>query len=79
MGDEKLRIIALELVNMIRNSVKIDWTVRESVQANLRLKVKRILKIHGYPPAGRERATDLVLRQAGVIAEDWAENNPYLA
>ena len=79
LGDEKLRIIALELVNMIRNSVKIDWTVRESVQANLRLKVKRILKIHGYPPAGRERATDLVLRQAGVIAEDWAENNPYLA
>jgi type I restriction enzyme, R subunit len=75
LGDKELRIIALELVEAIRKNVKIDWTVRESVQANLRLKIKRILKIHGYPPSGREHATELVLRQAGVVAEDWAETN----
>jgi type I restriction enzyme, R subunit len=74
LGDEKLRIIALELVNMIRNSVKIDWTVRESVQAELRLRVKKILKKYGYPPSGQEHATELVLHQAKKVAEDWAES-----
>ncbi len=71
LGDEKLRIIALELVNMIRNNVKIDWTVRESVQADLRLKVKKILKKYGYPPSGREKATELVLRQAEAITPNY--------
>jgi type I restriction enzyme R subunit len=33
LGDETLRKIALELTQMIRNSVTIDWTQRESVQA----------------------------------------------
>ncbi|HJX50929.1 MAG TPA: type I restriction endonuclease subunit R, partial [Candidatus Nanoarchaeia archaeon] len=77
LGDKELRIIALELIRVIRENVKIDWTIRENVQANLRLKIKRILKIHGYPPSGRERAIDLVLQQAGVVAQDWAENNLY--
>jgi type I restriction enzyme R subunit len=58
---------------MIRNSVKTDWTMRESIQAELRLKVKKILKKHGYPPAGQEHATQLVLVQAHKVAEDWAE------
>ncbi len=73
LGDKNLRIIALELVNMIRNSVKIDWTMRESVQAELRLKVKKILKKYHYPPEGQEHAIQLVLEQAHVVAEDWAE------
>ena len=74
LGDNNLRVIALELVNMIRNSVKIDWTMRESVQAELRLKVKKILKNHHYPPEGQEHAIKLVLDQAHVVAESWAEN-----
>jgi len=77
LGNKELRIIALELVETIRKNVKIDWTVRENVQANLRLKVKRILKLHGYPPSGREKSIDLVLKQAGVVAEDWADKNIY--
>ena len=70
LGDKELRIIALELVNMIRSSVNIDWTVRESIQAELRLKVKKILKRYGYPPSGQENATELVLTQAKKVAED---------
>jgi type I restriction enzyme R subunit len=77
LGNKELRIIALELIDVIRKNVKIDWTIRENVQANLRLKIKRILKIHGYPPSGREKAIDLVLQQAGVVAEDWANNSLY--
>lgn len=75
LGDKNLRVIALELVNMIRNSVKIDWTMRESVQADLRLKVKKILKKYKYPPEGQEHAIKLVLDQAHLVAENWAERN----
>ncbi len=72
MGDEALREIALELTEVIRNSVKIDWTQRESVQAELRLKIKKILRKHGYPPDKQKKATETVLKQAKLLAEDWA-------
>jgi len=73
LGDETLRKIALELTQMIRNSVTIDWTQRESVQAEIRLKVKKILRKYGYPPDRETRATETVLKQAGIIARDWAK------
>ncbi|MCK4730152.1 MAG: type I restriction endonuclease subunit R [Candidatus Aenigmarchaeota archaeon] len=75
LGDETLRIIAKELVKVIRNNRTVDWTVRESVQANLRRLVKRILRKYGYPPDKQKTATDTVLKQANALAEDWAESN----
>ena len=75
LGDGKLRFLALELVKLIRNSVKTDWTIRESIRADLRLKVKKLLKKYGYPPIGQEHATELVLKQAELVAKDWAEEN----
>ncbi len=71
LGDDILRKIALELTEMIRKSVTIDWTQRESVQAELRLKVKKILRKYGYPPDKEKMATETVLKQAEVIARDW--------
>lgn len=73
MGDEKLMIIARELVDNIRNSVTIDWTMRENVQADMRVKVKKILKKYGYPPDKQKKATDTVLEQAKLLCKDWAE------
>lgn len=74
LGDEILRKIALELTEMIRKSVTIDWTQRESVQAEIRLKVKKILRKYGYPPDKEKAATETVLKQAELIAKGWAEN-----
>ncbi|MGD0477802.1 MAG: type I restriction endonuclease subunit R [Nitrososphaerales archaeon] len=71
LGNDTLRKIALELTQMIRSSVTIDWTQRESVQAEIRLKVKKILRKYGYPPDRQERATQTVLQQAELIARDW--------
>jgi type I restriction enzyme R subunit len=71
LGDETLRKIALELTQMIRNSVTIDWTQRESVQAEIRLRIKKILRIHGYPPDKEKRATETVLKQAELVAQNW--------
>ncbi len=73
LGDETLRKIALELTQMIRNSVTIDWTQRESVQAEIRLKVKKILRKYGYPPDKERKATETVLEQAEIIAKNWAK------
>src|SRR3989344_781512 len=73
LGDEILRKIAREISETIRKNVSIDWTIRESVQAQLRISVKKILRINGYPPDKQESATKTVLKQAEVIAKDWAE------
>ena len=72
LGDEALRDIARELVNAIRKHVTIDWTMRETVRANLRRLVKRILRRHGYPPDKQEKATLTVLEQAETLSEGWA-------
>jgi type I restriction enzyme R subunit len=72
LGDESLKEIARELTEMVRNNVTIDWTVKESVRAKLRIMVKRILRKHGYPPDKQEKATQTVLEQAEMIATDWA-------
>ena len=71
LGDETLRDIARELVETVRNNVKIDWTLRETVRANLRRLVKRILRKHGYPPDKRDKATRTVLEQAEVLSAAW--------
>jgi len=68
LGNETLRKIATELTRMIRDSVTIDWTQRDSVQAEIRLKVKKILRKYGYPPDKQEKATQTVLEQAELIA-----------
>jgi type I restriction enzyme R subunit len=68
LGDETLRTIAGELVDTVRRSVKIDWTIREDVRAQLRVLVKRILWKYGYPPDKQEKATQTVLEQAEVLS-----------
>jgi type I restriction enzyme R subunit len=78
LGDETLRIIAQELVRAVRNSVTIDWTVRENVRAQMRVLIKRILRRYGYPPDKQARATELVLEQAEVICKDWTGNIPLM-
>jgi len=72
LGDDRLREIAQELVETVRNNVTIDWTLRENVQALLRVKVKRILKKFGYPPDMQKKATETVLEQAALICGDLA-------
>ena len=72
LGEPTLRDIARELVDSVRRNVTIDWTVKESARAKLRVLVKRILKKHGYPPDKQEKATLTVLAQAELLCKDWA-------
>ena len=72
LGDETLRTIAVELVETVRQNVTIDWTLKVSVRAKLRVMVKRVLRRYGYPPDKQEKATDTVLEQAEALCQDWA-------
>jgi type I restriction enzyme R subunit len=72
MGDAGLAEIARELTKTIRESVTIDWTVRENVRAEIRVKVKRILRLRGYPPDAQARAVETVMKQAELLAAEWA-------
>ena len=75
LGDDTLKTIAHELVDAVRRSVTIDWTVRETARAQIRVIVKRILRKYGYPPDKQEKATQTVLEQAEVLCNEWAESN----
>lgn len=73
LGDATLRQIAQELAKAVRNNITIDWTVRESVRAQMRVMIKRILRKYGYPPDKSARATELVLEQAEVLCGEYVE------
>ena len=64
--------IARELVQSVRTNTSIDWTIKESVKAKLKVIVKRTLRHFGYPPDMQKLATELVLRQAEMLCADWA-------
>jgi type I restriction enzyme R subunit len=72
MGKDNLKVIATELVTQVRKSVTIDWTLRESARAKIKVLVKRILRKHGYPPDLQDEATKLVLAQAELLCNEWA-------
>jgi len=72
MGDDKLKLIAAELISQVKKSVTIDWTLRESARARIRIMVKRILNKHGYPPDLQEEAVKTVLNQAELLCADWS-------
>ena len=74
LGDEILKHIAQELLKTVRNSTTIDWTIKESVQSALRRNIRRILRLHGYPPDLQEKAVDTVITQAKMLAEDLINN-----
>jgi type I restriction enzyme R subunit len=71
LGDESLRLIAQELVKAVKANVTIDWSLRENVRANLRVIIKRILRKYGYPPDMQLKATETVLEQAELLADNW--------
>ena len=72
LGDETLKLIAQDLVKTVKQNVTIDWTVRESVQANLRAMIRRILRKYKYPPDKQEEATLTVLKQAELHCKEIA-------
>ena len=72
LGDDVLKTIAREVAQSIRKSTTIDWTMKEDVQAKMRVMVKKVLRKYGYPPDKSKKATITVLDQAKLMASALA-------
>lgn len=70
MQKEKLRELAVVLFEKVKQNASIDWTIKESVRAKLKVIVKRTLRQYGYPPDMQALATETVLKQAELIADE---------
>lgn len=71
LGDDILKHIARDLVESVRNNVTIDWNVKESIRAKMRVTIKRLLRKYNYPPDKRDAAVQLVLKQAEVLYPEY--------
>jgi type I restriction enzyme R subunit len=71
MGDDKLKVIAHELLVSLRENVSVDWAHRDSARARMRVLVKRILRKYGYPPDLQDEAVQTVLQQAEALSSSW--------
>lgn len=76
MGDDKLRLIAHELLVSLRENVSVDWAHRDSARARMRVLVKRILRKYGYPPDLQDSAVQTVLQQAEALSSGWSVLRP---
>jgi len=72
MGDDKLKLIAHELLVSLRENVSVDWAHRDSARARMRVLVKRILRKYGYPPDLQDTAVQTVLQQAEALSSTWS-------
>lgn len=70
LGDKVLKEIAQDLLKKIKANASVDWTIRESVKAKLRILVKRTLRKYDYPPDKQKSATEMVLKQAELFTEN---------
>ena len=79
LGNQTLKMIVHELVNNVRQNTSIDWQIKESVQAKLRVLVKRILRKYKYPPDDPSTgeytvSVNKVLDQAALLADFWTKD-----
>ena len=77
MGNDKLRLIAHELLEQLRGNVTVDWHKRESARARMRVLVKRILKKYGYPPDLADNAVQTVLAQAEILLAEIGSSRKF--
>lgn len=72
LGDDILKAIAVEITEKLRKSTTVDWQIRESVRAQLRILVRRTLQKYKYPPDKADEAVQLVMEQAEILSNEWS-------
>lgn len=73
LGDEILKKIAVEITDKLKKSTTVDWQVRDSVRAKLKILVRRTLQRYKYPPDKAAEAVELVLKQAESLSNSWTK------
>jgi type I restriction enzyme R subunit len=75
MEHETLIRLAQELTKKVRENIKVDWSIRESTQAALRIMVRDLLDKYGYPPDFSRLAVETVIKQAESLTDEWLSQN----
>jgi type I restriction enzyme R subunit len=70
LGDEILKQIAVDLTESIKRSMSVDWNLRDTVRAKMRMTIRRLLKKYGYPPDQQPKAIDTVMKQAELMCSN---------
>ncbi|MEK1396306.1 type I restriction endonuclease subunit R [Limosilactobacillus fermentum] len=70
LGEEKLHLIAQELVKLVKEESGVDWEKRRNIQAKMRVAVKHLLRKYGYPPDIAPQAINTVVEQAELMASN---------
>lgn len=73
LGNEILKRIAVEITEKLRRSTTVDWQVRDSVRARLKILVRRTLQRWKYPPDKAAEAIELVMKQAEILSNEWSK------
>ena len=73
LGDKQLAAIAIEVFKSVKGNATTDWTLKESARVRLRCDAKRILNRYGYPPDQQLPATENILKQAELMADELSE------
>lgn len=73
LGNETLKKIAIEITEKLRHSTTVDWQIRESVRAKLKILVRRTLQKYKYPPDNAVEAIELVMKQAEILSNEWSQ------
>lgn len=73
LGDDILKQIAVEITEKLRRSTTVDWQVRDSVRAKLKILVRRTLQRWKYPPDKAAEAVELILKQAETLSNSWTK------
>lgn len=69
-SNEQLVAITKELTEALRKNKTIDWQMKQTARARMRMLVRRLLKKYKYPPEGQEEALNTVIAQC----EMWTDN-----
>lgn len=64
MTDDVLRVIAIELKEIVEEYATVDWSKKKNTQAKMRMKIRKLLKKYNYPPDYAEDAVKRVIDQA---------------
>lgn len=64
MSDDILRVMAMELKEIVEEYATVDWSKKKDTQAKMRMQIRRLLKKYNYPPEYTEDAISRVVDQA---------------
>ncbi len=73
MVDESFVEMARELTNVVNSNMTIDWDIKMSARAHMRVEIKKVLIRCNYPLAKRDEVVKIIVQQAELKGRSMVE------